>query len=158
MDVGDGDFDDILGDFDYEDDNKNGDKRGKSHKSIKKWGKKGRKLRNKDPYGCHSDPDSVLSTSSTNSGGVIVNAGKYGSGGYTRANYAGAKAATPFEGGADRPKKPQALVAQNNNSLRLTRPEDQKIPEQNCQGCPCIPQTCPKPPPHRFLRYQKVRR
>mmetsp|Transcript_22239 Transcript_22239/g.53868 ORF Transcript_22239/g.53868 Transcript_22239/m.53868 type:complete len:756 (-) Transcript_22239:121-2388(-) len=99
------DFDDILGDLDEEDDNKNGDKRGKSHKSIKKWGKKGRKLRNKDPYGCHSDPDSVLSTSSAKSGGAIVNAGKYGSGGYTRLNYAGAKAATPFEGDTNRPQK-----------------------------------------------------
>ncbi|KAL7536496.1 hypothetical protein ACHAXR_007196, partial [Thalassiosira sp. AJA248-18] len=93
------DFDSILGD---EDESNKGDKRGKAHKSIKKWGKKGRKLRNKDPYGCHSDPDVVLSSS--NSSGAIVNAGKYG-GSYTRAHYAGAKAATPFEGRDDRPKK-----------------------------------------------------
>jgi large subunit GTPase 1 len=89
-----------------EDDNK-GDKRGKAHKSIKKWGKKGRKLRNKDPYGCHSDPDSVLqsTSSTTGSNGAIVNAGKYSSS-YTRANYAGAKAATPFDGSVEnRPKK-----------------------------------------------------
>mmetsp|Transcript_46088 Transcript_46088/g.96786 ORF Transcript_46088/g.96786 Transcript_46088/m.96786 type:complete len:157 (-) Transcript_46088:458-928(-) len=98
------DFDSILGDLDDEDNNNKGDKRGKSHKSIKKWGKKGRKLRNKDPYGCHSDPDSVLQSASTGSG-VIVNAGKYSSGSYTRANYAGAKAATPFEGRVNRPKK-----------------------------------------------------
>ncbi|KAL7554636.1 hypothetical protein ACHAWF_018138 [Thalassiosira exigua] len=95
------DFDSILGDMD--DDRPNGEKRGKAHKTIKQWGKKGRKLRNKDPYGCHSDPDSVLQTSDFGSG-AIVNAGKYG-GSYTRANYAGAKAATPFEGRADRPKK-----------------------------------------------------
>lgn len=72
--------------------------------SIKKWGKKGRKLRNKDPYGCHSDPDSVLLSASEGSSGAIVNAGKYTSS-YTRANYAGAKAAIPFEGRDDRPKK-----------------------------------------------------
>lgn len=27
---------------------------------TKKWGKKGRKIRNKDPYGCHSTPDDML--------------------------------------------------------------------------------------------------
>lgn len=100
------DFDSILGDLDDEDNANKGDKRGKSHKSIKKWGKKGRKLRNKDPYGCHSDPDSVLKSASTGSG-VIVNAGKYGSSSYTRANYAGAKAATPFEGRSDRRRRQQ---------------------------------------------------
>ncbi len=26
----------------------------------KKWGKKGRKLRNKDPYGCHITPEDML--------------------------------------------------------------------------------------------------
>lgn len=88
------DFDGILGDG-GDGPNGNGDKRGKSHKSIKKWGKKGRKLRNSDPYGCHSEPESVLQSSSAGAG-VVVNAGKY-SGSYTRANYAGAKAATPFE-------------------------------------------------------------
>ena len=100
-DDGSGEFFSLLEDLDY--DNK-GDKRGKAHKSIKKWGKKGRKLRNKDPYGCHSDPDSVLhSTSST--AGAVVNAGKYSSS-YTRANYAGAKAAMPFDGCVEnRPKK-----------------------------------------------------
>ena len=35
---------------------KTGGKRGKKHKSMQKWGKKGRKQRNKDPYGCHTDP------------------------------------------------------------------------------------------------------
>lgn len=96
------DFDSILGDLD--DEEKNGDKRGKAHKSIKKWGKKGRKLRNKDPYGCHSDAESVLQGTSTGSG-AIVNAGKYG-GSYTRANYSGAKSATPFDvDRVNRPKK-----------------------------------------------------
>eukprot|EP00804_Cyclotella_cryptica_P026786 CCRYP_007983-RB/>CCRYP_007983-RB protein AED:0.04 eAED:0.04 QI:1793/1/1/1/1/0.8/5/1200/335 len=94
-------FDGILGDGDneggYAD---SGQKRGKAHKSIKKWGKKGRKLRNKDPYGCHSDPDNVLPASST--GGVIVNAGKYTSSGYTRLNYAGARAATTAEVSSNR--------------------------------------------------------
>jgi hypothetical protein len=88
------DFDSILDDLDDDDDNNRGDKRGKAHKSIKKWGKKGRKLRNKDPYGCHSDVDTVLLA--TGSNGAIVNAGKYTSS-YTRPNYSGAKAATPFD-------------------------------------------------------------
>lgn len=88
------DFDSILDDLDNDDDNNRGDKRGKAHKSIKKWGKKGRKLRNKDPYGCHSDVDTVLIA--TGSNGAIVNAGKYTSS-YTRPNYSGAKAATPFD-------------------------------------------------------------
>lgn len=55
-----------------------------AHKSIKKWGKKGRKLRNKDPYGCHSDPDTVLQAST--SSGAIVKA--------QHGTYAGAKTAT----------------------------------------------------------------
>jgi len=84
-------FDDILGGSEE----KNGDKRGKAHKKIKKHGKKGRKLRNKDPYGCHTDPDSVLQTST--SSGAVVSAGKYSSSGFTRASYGGAKAAMPFE-------------------------------------------------------------
>lgn len=49
-------------------------KRGKTPKQ--KWGKKDRKNRNKDPYGCHS--------AQSNGGGVIMNAGKYSQGGYTR--------------------------------------------------------------------------
>lgn len=106
------DDDDEIGEFDsfldeLEDDNK-GDKRGKAHKSMKKWGKKGRKLMNKDPYGCHPDLDSVVLQSTpsiSGSIGAIVNAGKYTSG-YTRPNYAGAKAATPFDGCVEnRPKK-----------------------------------------------------
>ena len=97
------DFDSILGDMDEGISTGNGQKRGKAHKSIKKWGKKGRKLRNKDPYGCHSDPDSVLSGSS--GGGLIVNAGKYSSTGYTRLNYAGARAAAPIQGSSNRPVK-----------------------------------------------------
>jgi large subunit GTPase 1 len=50
---------------------------------MKKWGKKGRKLRNKDPYGCHSAPDLML-PNSTPPVGVSVNGGKYGRKGYTR--------------------------------------------------------------------------
>mmetsp|Transcript_14429 Transcript_14429/g.29392 ORF Transcript_14429/g.29392 Transcript_14429/m.29392 type:complete len:733 (-) Transcript_14429:107-2305(-) len=96
------DFDDILGGMDDEGANSGpSEKRGKAHKSIKKWGKKGRKLRNKDPYGCQSDPDTVLNAASNGGSGVIMNAGKYSSSGYTRANYAGAKAATLFEGRAN---------------------------------------------------------
>jgi large subunit GTPase 1 len=69
----------------------NGGRRGKAHKSIKKHGRKGRKDRNKDPYGCHTDPDNIVNTSST-SVGLVVNAGKYGKRGYTRpTSYGGAR-------------------------------------------------------------------
>lgn len=73
------------------------------HKTHKKWGKKGKKLRNKDPYGCHSNvddmdgvvdsvvvPTTTKSYSNSNSG-VYVNAGRYGGTGYTRTKYNGAK-------------------------------------------------------------------
>jgi large subunit GTPase 1 len=52
----------------------------------KKWGKKGRKLRDKDPYGCHATPDDGLSGPTVTKVpiGVSVNAGKYGRQGYTR--------------------------------------------------------------------------
>jgi large subunit GTPase 1 len=54
-------------------------KHGKNGKTPKqKWGKKDRKKRNKDPYGCHSNPDKVAS------GGVIMNSGRYSQAGYTR--------------------------------------------------------------------------
>jgi large subunit GTPase 1 len=62
----------------------------------KKWGKKGRKLRNKDPYGCHSTPDGVLSDSTSTKVpiGVSVSAGKYGRQGYTRpTGFGGARSA-----------------------------------------------------------------
>lgn len=60
---------------------------------TKKWGKKGRKLRNKDPYGCHSTPDEMLSNDGTPVG-VSVNAGKHGLKGYTRpAGYGSVRAA-----------------------------------------------------------------
>ena len=49
---------------------------------AKKWGKKGRKLRNKDPYGCHSTPDESL-VRSTGITGVTVKGGKK----HTRTNY-----------------------------------------------------------------------
>jgi len=91
------DFDSILGSAEE----KKGDKRGKAHKKIKKHGKKGRKLRNSDPYGCHSDPASVLQSGMSGSG-VLVSAGKYSSTGYTRPTHAGARAATPMSDGRDR--------------------------------------------------------
>ncbi len=69
-----------------------GGKRGKKHKSIQKWGKKGRKNRNKDPYGCHTEPDDEL-LGVRGGAGLIVNAGKYGSNNYTRPTYKGAKSA-----------------------------------------------------------------
>lgn len=74
-----------------------GGNRGKKHKTIQKWGKKGRKNRNKDPYGCHTEPDEELLRSTGGAGaGICVNAGKYGSKGYTRPDYAGAKAAVAY--------------------------------------------------------------
>eukprot|EP00934_Nitzschia_sp_Nitz4_P004605 Nitzschia sp. Nitz4//scaffold96_size78090//56277//58412//NITZ4_005501-RA/size78090-processed-gene-0.58-mRNA-1//-1//CDS//3329560594//4595//frame0 len=45
-----------------------------SSRSTKRWGKKGRKLRNKDPYGCHSTPDDML-RNDTGSVGVTVMGG-----------------------------------------------------------------------------------
>jgi large subunit GTPase 1 len=48
----------------------------------KKWGKKGRKLRNKDPYGCHSTPDESLSATDGPLG-VTVKSGKK----HTRKDY-----------------------------------------------------------------------
>ena len=56
-----------------------------------KWGKKNRKNRNKDPYGCHSTPDEAFKSSVSGSG-VVVNAGKHGKKGYTRpTSYAGVR-------------------------------------------------------------------
>jgi large subunit GTPase 1 len=69
-----------------------GGNRGKSHKSKQKWGKKGRKQRNKDPYGCHGDPDEELLSASGGSG-LLVNTGKNGSKSYTRMNYRGPRSA-----------------------------------------------------------------
>jgi large subunit GTPase 1 len=71
----------------------------KKDKIGHRWGKKDRKNRNKDPYGCHSTPDEqfreTLEGGGTGVGGpgIHVKAGKYGRGGYTRANHAGAKGA-----------------------------------------------------------------
>jgi large subunit GTPase 1 len=70
----------------------NGGKRGKKHKSMQKWGKKGRKNRNKDPYGCHSEPDEELLGVKGKSG-LVVSAGKYGGSDYTRPSYKGARSA-----------------------------------------------------------------
>ena len=87
-------FDIISGGGDELGDNgrskENSGKRGKKHKSIQKWGKKGRKTRNKDPYGCHSEPDETLFGVKGGSG-LIVNAGKYGSNNYTRPSRKGAR-------------------------------------------------------------------
>ncbi|CAB9526956.1 subunit GTPase 1 homolog [Seminavis robusta] len=70
-----------------------GGKRGKAHKSKKKWGKKGRKLRDDDPYGCHKDPDEMLGKTG-GGGGLVVKAGKYGRSGYVRpTSYGGARSA-----------------------------------------------------------------
>ena len=67
-------------------------KRGNSHKTKKRWGKKGKKLRDKDPYGCHADPDETLTK--TPPSGVAINAGKYGRVGFTRStHYAGPRSA-----------------------------------------------------------------
>lgn len=45
--------------------------------SKRKWGKKNRKNRNHDPYGCHSTPDeSLLGATEGPSSGVVVNSGK----------------------------------------------------------------------------------
>lgn len=55
-------------------------------KSKRKWGKKNRKNRNNDPYGCHSTPDEdVLEGVAGPSYGVVVNSGKkHGKKNYTR--------------------------------------------------------------------------
>mmetsp|Transcript_21296 Transcript_21296/g.44854 ORF Transcript_21296/g.44854 Transcript_21296/m.44854 type:complete len:727 (-) Transcript_21296:90-2270(-) len=45
-------------------------------KRQKKWGKKGRKGRNKDPYGCHSTPDQLLGGGKEGNTGVSVKGGK----------------------------------------------------------------------------------
>lgn len=101
------DFDSFLELEDQRDDGgNNGDKRGKSHQTIKKWGKKGRKLRNKDPYGCHTDPNDSALESTSKGSGVIVNAGKYSSSGYTRMNYAGSRGAVKVERTISKQSKP----------------------------------------------------
>jgi large subunit GTPase 1 len=50
----------------------------------KKWGKKGRKLRNNDPYGCFSSPDDMLGGTKKDVIGVTVKGGKHSRKGYTR--------------------------------------------------------------------------
>lgn len=53
-----------------------------------KWGKKDRKNRNKDPYGCHATPDGslyeVVAAAAAVANGVTVMAGKHSQAGYTR--------------------------------------------------------------------------
>lgn len=63
-------------------------------KGTKKWGKKDRKNRNKDPYGCHSTPDDSLGSDYVTGSGVIVKGGKHTKKGYTRpTTYAGVRSA-----------------------------------------------------------------
>jgi large subunit GTPase 1 len=74
-----------------------GGNRGKAHKSKQGWGKKGRKLKDKDPYGCHKEGgESILLESSggANSGLHVAAGGKKGrkeaaegKNGYTRPAY-----------------------------------------------------------------------
>ena len=64
--------------------NNNGGNTGTSRRQ-KKWGKKGRKGRNKDPYGCHSTPDEGLGGPNERNLGVSVKGGKkHQRKGYTR--------------------------------------------------------------------------
>jgi hypothetical protein len=59
--------------------------------------RKGNKIRNKDPYGCHTSPDEMLNGSTVATGAVVM-AGKYGKKGYTRpTSYAGPKTIVEFE-------------------------------------------------------------
>ena len=57
---------------------KTGGNRGKAHKTMKGWAKKGKKLRDKDPYGCHKDGgEGILLDAARGQGsGVHVAAGK----------------------------------------------------------------------------------
>lgn len=73
--------------IDGEQEEVNGGNRGKKHKSMQKWGKKGRKLRNKDPYGCHSQPDTEFKNSGAESIGVYAAGHDGGGDGYTRPTY-----------------------------------------------------------------------
>jgi large subunit GTPase 1 len=62
------------------------EKNTRTHQRKKRWGKKGRKLRNSDPYGCHSSPDDML-TGDKGPLGVTLKGGKYskkGKKGYVR--------------------------------------------------------------------------
>jgi len=69
-------------------------------KYIKKHKRKGHKIRNFDPYGCHphsnvnEDTNSISSLTWRN--GLSVQSGKYGRRNYTRPNYTGARAAFQF--------------------------------------------------------------
>ena len=67
----------------------NGGKRGKAHKSMRrqKWGKKGRKQRDKDPYGCHDDGINKVLADGAGIVGVGVSAGRRGRKAYVRPSY-----------------------------------------------------------------------
>lgn len=56
--------------------NDNGANAGGQSRRQKKWGKKGRKGRNKDPYGCYSTPDETLGGPNEKNVGVMVKGGK----------------------------------------------------------------------------------
>lgn len=65
------------------------DSAGKSQKpgKQKKWGRKGRKVRNQDPYGMFASPDDILGQEGNREAppvGVSVKGGKHGRKGYTR--------------------------------------------------------------------------
>mmetsp|Transcript_4767 Transcript_4767/g.4496 ORF Transcript_4767/g.4496 Transcript_4767/m.4496 type:complete len:760 (-) Transcript_4767:78-2357(-) len=83
----------------------NGGKRGKKHKSIQNWGKKGRKLRNKDPYGCHSQPDTEFKDSAGAAMGVYAHGQHGGGAGYTRPSYGATN--EPVEGKKSRRRNKQ---------------------------------------------------
>jgi hypothetical protein len=74
----------LMGDTALDDsrDSSSGAKTNNNAARQKKWGKKGRKLRNKDPYGCHSTPDESLAGSKGITG-VTVKGGKK----HSRNNY-----------------------------------------------------------------------
>jgi large subunit GTPase 1 len=56
----------------------------RSHTRKKKWGKKGRKLRNKDPYGCQLTPDDMLGGEAAPMGVSVKSGKKHDRKGYTR--------------------------------------------------------------------------
>jgi hypothetical protein len=56
----------------------------KASARTKKWGKKGRKVRNKDPYGCHSTPDDMLADDGGPVGLSVKSGKKNAHKGYTR--------------------------------------------------------------------------
>lgn len=75
--------------------NRNANTKEKKNRRMKEHQpKKGK--RDKDPYGCHPEPfdEGRIGGKAT---GLIVSAGKYSSGGYTRPDYSGARAAIKYQ-------------------------------------------------------------